>query len=127
LYTQLASIEKKRRVRYEHAVHETTEPQQAKSMSVTPPPSGEEHAPPAEEAPMGAAQYVHIEFSPAHLIRVVIVNILVLAELCAAMYMANQNPEEFTPTFFKVFFSLLAPTLILAAISKRFVRPKRKE
>ena len=43
------------------------------------------------------------------------------------MYMAAQNPEEFTPVFFKVFFSLLVPTLILGIVSKRFIRPKEKQ
>jgi hypothetical protein len=65
-------------------------------------------------------------FTLPHFIRVVIVNLLVLAELCVAMYMAAQKPEEFTPVFFKVFFALLVPTLILAAFSKRFVRAKEK-
>jgi hypothetical protein len=97
-------------------------------MSVLPTPSsGEEHGPAQAEAPMGAGQHVRVEFSRTHIIRVVVVNVLVLVELCIAMYMANKNPDEFTPVFFKVFFSLLMPTLILASISKRFVRrPKAK-
>jgi hypothetical protein len=53
------------------------------------------------------------------------VNFFVLAELCVAMYMAAQEPDEFTPVFFKVFFSLLAPTLVLAAVGKRLL-PKAK-
>jgi hypothetical protein len=93
-------------------------------MSGTPPPSGDEHAPPQTEAPMGAAQHVQMDFSLPHLIRIVTVNVLMLAELCLAMYMAKRHPEAFTPVFFKVFFSLLVPTLILASICKRWMRPK---
>ena len=95
------------------------------------PPSSEDRPAQAEEAPLGAPQQVHMDFSPPHLIRIVIVNVLVLAELCIAMYMAGQNPEEFQPVFLKVFFSLLVPTLILASIAKRLMkrhmRPEAKQ
>ena len=77
-----------------------------------------------EDAPMGAPQLVQATISVPHLIRVGIINLLVLAELFFAMYMASQNPEEFTPVFFKVLFALLVPTLILGVVSKRFIRPK---
>ena len=90
------------------------------------PPRGEEHAPVQTEAPMGAAQQVQMTLSLPHFIRIAVINILVLAELCVAMYMAAQNPEEFTAVFFKVFFSLLVPTLILGIVSKRFIRPQEK-
>jgi len=86
-----------------------------------PPPPDEEHAPEQVEAPLGAPQQVHMDFSLPHFIRIVTVNVLVLAELCIAMYIASQNPEEFQPVFFKVFFSLLVPTLILASITKRLM------
>ena len=91
-------------------------------MSGTPPPSpNEEHEPDHPEAPMGAPQQVQTDFSLPHLIRIVTVNVLVLAELGIAMYIAAQNPEEFQPVFLKVFFSLLVPTLILASITKRLI------
>lgn len=80
---------------------------------------------PEEEAPLGAPQQVTTSLHLPHILYVTAVNVLVLAELCAAMYMATQNPDEFTPVFFKVFFSLLAPTLVLAVVGKRFV-PKAK-
>jgi len=88
--------------------------------------SGEEPGPERMEAPLGAPQQVQTTFTLRHIIRVVTVNVLVLVELCVAMYMANENPEEFTPVFFKVFFALLVPTLILATVSKRFIYPKGK-
>ena len=86
-----------------------------------PPPPSEDPAPEQTEAPLGAPQQVHMDFSLPHFIRIVIVNVLVLVELCIAMYIASQNPEEFQPVFLKVFFSLLVPTLILASIAKRLI------
>jgi len=93
-------------------------------MSGTPPPSpDEEHMHEPAEAPMGAPQPVHMDFSPPHIIRIVTVNVLVLAEVCIAMYIASgQSPEEFQPVFLKVFFGLLVPTLILASIAKRLMK-----
>ena len=79
---------------------------------------------PEEDAPMGAPQVVRTTISVPHLIRVTIINLLVLAELFFAVYKASQNPDEFTPVFFKVFFALFFPTLILGIVSKRFIRPK---
>jgi hypothetical protein len=50
-------------------------------------------------------------------IAVVIVDVVVLAELCVSMFMAYNNPENFTPVFFKSFLGMLIPTLILARIA----------
>ena len=44
-------------------------------------------------------------------IAVVIIDILLLAAVAVAIGTANQHPDTFTPTFFKVFFSLLLPIL----------------
>ena len=96
-------------------------------MSGAPLPFPNENTAAHEEPPPGAGQQVHTELSLPNIIRLTIINLLVLAELCVAMYMANENPEEFTPVFFKVFFSLLLPTLILGILSKRFIRPKAKQ
>lgn len=43
---------------------------------------------------------------------VITLDVLLLAELCIAMYFANEAPEAFTPTFVKTFFSLLLPTVL---------------
>lgn len=43
---------------------------------------------------------------------VITLDVLLLIELCIAMYFANQSPESFTPTFVKTFFSLLLPTVL---------------
>ena len=91
--------------------------------------SGNPQTDPAPETPeenrLGAAQHVQTDLNLPRAVYVVAVNILVLAELCVAMYMATQDPDEFTPVFFKVFFSLLGPTLVLAAVGKRLL-PKAK-
>jgi hypothetical protein len=57
-----------------------------------------------------------------HKILVLSVNVLVLAALCVAMYMASANPEEFTLVFLKVFGGLLVPILTLAFAGKRWLR-----
>ena len=84
----------------------------------------------AEQAPddsMGTAQSVSLITSMPQFIVVITVNLLVLAELCISVYMATKEPEEFTVVFFKVFFSLLIPTLIASSIAKRFVRAWEKK
>lgn len=83
--------------------------------SVTEP--AQEHAEPA----MGEAQKVSITCSPRMRIFAIGINILVITELTVAMYMASLQPDEFTPVFFKVFFSLLVPTLIGAFIGRRMI------
>jgi hypothetical protein len=46
-------------------------------------------------------------------VAVIILDLLVIAELCIAMYCANENREDFTLVFLKVFFGLLIPTFLL--------------
>ena len=58
---------------------------------------------------------------------VVVTDIAILAELCFAMYRANLNPDEFTPIFMRSFFSLFAPTLILALLTGFMLRFKAHE
>lgn len=50
---------------------------------------------------------------------VIIMDILLLAELCVSMYVASKTPETLTPVFIKYFFSMCIPTLILAKICVR--------
>ncbi|MEN6440448.1 MAG: hypothetical protein ABFD97_17885 [Syntrophobacter sp.] len=45
-----------------------------------------------------------------------IVDVAVLAELCLSLYISNKDIDNFTPLFFKYFFSMLVPTLILAKV-----------
>ena len=54
-----------------------------------------------------------------HLMLVICLNVLVLAELCMAMYMASADPENFTLVFVKVFFGMLIPTLVAGFYLKR--------
>jgi len=56
---------------------------------------------------------------------VVVMDVLMLAELCFAMYFAHNNPENFTPVFLKSFLVMLIPTLIIARfVVKRLRSPE---
>lgn len=56
-----------------------------------------------------------------------VVNLCLIVELCIAMYFAAKNPAELTPIFFRVFFSMLIPTLICAWIARRIILSKAKK
>jgi hypothetical protein len=55
---------------------------------------------------------------------VITLDVLLLVELCIAMYFANLAPEAFTPTFVKTFFSLLLPTVLTALFFLRRLKTK---
>jgi hypothetical protein len=50
-------------------------------------------------------------------------DVLVLSELCVAMYLAVASAEDFTATFMKAFFGMLIPTLVIGVLAKRRLRP----
>ncbi len=52
-------------------------------------------------------------------IAVGITDIAVLAELSVSLFLANKDLENFSSIFFKYFFTMLVPTLILAFVSIR--------
>jgi hypothetical protein len=66
---------------------------------------------------------VDVAGNPRQWLFVIGVNALVLAELCAAMYFAVSSGDDFTATFMKAFFGMLIPTLAIAALAKRRLRP----
>lgn len=55
------------------------------------------------------------------------VNLLLLIELCAAMFFAAKDPENLTPVFFSVFLPLLIPTIIGAIIAKRLIIKRERK
>ena len=55
---------------------------------------------------------------------VITLDVLLLVELCIAMYFANLAPEAFTPTFVKTFFSLLLPTVLTGLFFLRRLKTK---
>ncbi|GAB1409216.1 hypothetical protein MASR1M90_03700 [Desulfovibrionales bacterium] len=57
-----------------------------------------------------------------HKALVLTVNLLVLVALTIAMYMAAQNPEEFTLEFLKFFGLFLVPALVFGVWGKRRLR-----
>lgn len=62
------------------------------------------------------------KLNPRHWLLVIILDILILAELTAAMYLAAAHPDNFTPVFMKTFFGMLLPTLLVGFLAKRMVR-----
>ena len=55
-------------------------------------------------------------------IGVAVLDVLILIELGISMYRANKTPDLFTPVFFKTFFVLVIPTLIVAWIVIKRIR-----
>jgi hypothetical protein len=55
---------------------------------------------------------------------VITLDVLILVELCIAMYFANLAPEAFTPTFVKTFFSLFLPTVLTGLFFLRRLKTK---
>ena len=55
---------------------------------------------------------------------VVTLDVLLLIELCIAMYFANLAPDAFTPIFVKTFFSLLLPTVLTGLFFLRRFKTK---
>ncbi len=50
------------------------------------------------------------------IIHLVVIDVLVLVELCVAMYLANVYKENFTPVFAGVFFGLVIPTMLVSRL-----------
>lgn len=80
-----------------------------------------------QEAVYGGAQHVSVTSSFALRLLAVAVNILVLAELCVAMYFGSQDMDNITPIFFKVFFSLLIPTIVGTIIMRRILSARMRK
>lgn len=55
-------------------------------------------------------------------IAIVIVDIIIVVELCISMFLAAKNADTLTPVFMKSFFAMLAPTLILAGVAVKKLR-----
>lgn len=62
--------------------------------------------------------------SPRQWLLVIVMDVLVLGELCVAMYLAVASAEDFTATFIKAFFGMLIPTLVIGVLAKRRLRPE---
>ncbi|MCU0559691.1 MAG: hypothetical protein MUD16_05795 [Desulfobacterales bacterium] len=68
---------------------------------------------------MDPVEQVEVTSNPRHWLLAVVMNLLVLAELCVAMYLAAAAPDEFTAVFVKAFFGMLIPTLIAGRFLRR--------
>jgi len=60
-------------------------------------------------------------------IAVGVLDILLIVEICASIIIANHDPENFTPIFFKYFFAMLIPTLIVSKIAIKMLRSRESE
>jgi hypothetical protein len=54
--------------------------------------------------------------------RAVVVDVLILVEVAAAMYVASVHPDDFELMFMKSFFGMLIPTLVVSFLAKRMLR-----
>jgi hypothetical protein len=72
---------------------------------------------------MDPVNEVDVAKSPWQWILVIVMNIAVLTELCIAMYLASNDPEDFTAAFMKAFFGMLVPTLVIGFFAKRRLQP----
>ena len=79
---------------------------------------------PLEQNRIGEAQSFELTGSLHQRLLAIGINLLVIGELFIAMYFAAQDQDRLTPIFFKVFFSLLVPTLIVAFIGKWIIRAR---
>ncbi len=71
---------------------------------------------------MDPVEQVDVATNPRQWLLAVAVNMLMLAELCLAMYLAAASPDTFTATFVKAFFGMLIPTLMVGHFLKRRLR-----
>jgi hypothetical protein len=71
---------------------------------------------------MDPVNEVDVANSPRHWLLVIVMNVLVLSELCVAMYLATSSTDDFTATFIKAFFGMLIPTLVVGVLAKRRLR-----
>ena len=55
---------------------------------------------------------------------VVAMDVAMLAEVTISVYLASKQPDEFTPVFMKVFFSMLIPTLAAGIFAIRRFRDR---
>jgi len=57
----------------------------------------------------------------------VILNVLIIAELCVSVVLAGREPELFTIIFFKYFFMMLIPTVILGIFALKLLRTREPQ
>lgn len=62
------------------------------------------------------------ELNTRNWLLVVVVDVLILVEVAAAMYVASVHPDDFELMFMKSFFGMLIPTLVVSFLAKRMLR-----
>lgn len=62
------------------------------------------------------------ELNSRQRLAVILMDVAMLAEVTVSVYLASKQPDEFTPVFMKVFFSMLIPTLVAGIFAIRRLR-----
>ena len=70
---------------------------------------------------------VEIRMNARQKVLVILLDIIVLVELCVGMNIAVQTPDNFTPAFIKAFFGMLLPTLAIGFVANRLLRSPRDQ
>jgi uncharacterized integral membrane protein len=99
-------------------MHQTKD---AGAAGPTPEEPGRETAQPPEEGALGEARPFSLTDDPRLRLFALFINLLVVIELFVAMFFATRDPDNLTPVFFKLFFGMLAPTLIVAFVGRRVI------
>lgn len=58
---------------------------------------------------------------------VILMDVAMLAEVTLSVYLASKQPDDFTPVFMKVFFSMLIPTIAAGIFAIRRFRDRTPE
>jgi hypothetical protein len=82
---------------------------------------GRETAQPSEEGALGEARPFSLTDDPRLRLFALFINLLVVIELFVAMFFAARDPDNLTPVFFKLFFAMLTPTLVVAFVGRRVI------
>lgn len=67
----------------------------------------------------------HTSLKFARRLVVILADVLVLAEVCYAMFVATQTPDELTPVFMRTFLPLVLPTLLAALVASRLIKRRQ--
>lgn len=64
------------------------------------------------------------ELNSRQRLSVICMDVALLAEVTVSVYMASKYPDDFTPVFMKVFFSMFIPTVIAGICAIRRFRDR---
>lgn len=62
------------------------------------------------------------ELNSRQRLAVILLDVALLAEITLSVYIASRQPDEFTPVFMKVFFTMFIPTITAGIVAIRRCR-----